>query len=222
MVVGTYDGQISCGEIKRYGDFGIAAADALAGEMMLVDGTWYQVLPDGSVQVPNDDLTVPFGMATFFEPGLTFSVGRTDNYQELRTEVDKQLPSRNLFYAVKVEGTFAKAKNRSFAKQSKPYRNQAVVTDEQKIFEARNTEGTFVGFWFPDYISGINLPGLHLHYLSKDKDQGGHTLDIAISSASVFLQPLHGYHIALPHSADFLKADLKGDKTSEIRKVHGR
>ncbi|MGO9543548.1 MAG: acetolactate decarboxylase [Rhodomicrobium sp.] len=222
IVVGTYDGEVSAGQIKQHGDFGIAAADALGGEMMLVDGIWYQALPDGSVQVPDDGLTVPFGMATFFKPAVTFNVGPTGNYQELRAEVDKHLPSRNVLYAVKIEGTFAAVKNRTFGKQTKPYRNQAVVTDEQKIFESKDTEGTFVGFWFPDYISAINLPGLHLHYLSKDKKQGGHTLDIAVSSAKVSIQPLYGYQIALSHTSDFLSADLKGDKTADIKKVHGR
>ena len=222
IVVGTYDGEISAGEIKRHGDFGIAAADALGGEMMLVDGVWYQVLPDGSVQIPDDGLTVPFGMATFFKPAITFAAGPTRTYQELRDELDKHLPSRNVIYAVKIEGSFAAVKNRTFGKQTKPYRNQALVTDEQKIFESKDTEGTFVGFWLPDYISAINLPGLHLHYLSKDKQEGGHTLDIAVTSAKVSIQPLYGYQIALSHTPDFLSADLKGDKTADIKKVHGR
>ncbi|MGO9486271.1 MAG: acetolactate decarboxylase [Rhodomicrobium sp.] len=222
IVVGNYDGEVSAGQIKQHGDFGIAAADALGGEMMLVDGIWYRLLPDGSMQVPEDSLTVPFGMATFFKPVLSFTVGPVKNYQELRAEVDKHLPSRNIFYAVRIEGTFTSVKNRTFERQAKPYRNQAAVTDEQKIFEIKDTEGTFVGFWFPDYISGVNLPGLHLHYLSKDKLHGGHTLDIAIAAAKVSIQPLYGYQIALQHAPDFLKADLRADRTKDIMKVQGR
>ena len=103
---GTYDGEITAGEIKRHGDLGIAVADALGGEMMLVDGIWYQVLPGGRIQVADDNLTVPFGMAAFFKPSIEFTVGPTKTYQELRAEVDKHLPSRNVFYAVKIEGTF--------------------------------------------------------------------------------------------------------------------
>jgi acetolactate decarboxylase len=222
IVVGNYDGEVSAGEIKRHGNIGIAAADALGGEMMLLDGIWYQVLPDGRVQVPEDTLTVPFGMATFFKPSISFDVGPIKNYQGLRAEVDKRLPSRNIFYAVRIEGSFANVKNRSFERQAKPYRNQAAVTDEQRIFETKDTEGTFVGFWFPDYISGVNLPGLHLHYLSKDRLHGGHTLDLTASAAKVSLQPLYGYQIALQHSPDFLKADLKADRTKDIMKVQGR
>ncbi len=222
IVIGAFDGVMSSGEVKRHGDFGIAVADALDGEMMLIGGVWYQVMPGGKVHIADDALTIPFGMVTYFQPAISFDVGPTTAYQELRAEVDRHLPSRNLFYAVKIEGRFAAVKNRTFAKQSKPYRNQAAVTDEQEIFEAKNTEGTFVGFWFPDYIYGVNLPGLHLHYLSKDKQQGGHTLDIAVASAKVSIQPLYGYEIALAHSPEFLNADLKSDKTSDIKKVQGR
>ncbi len=222
MAVGTFDGEVSAGQIKQHGDFGIAVADALGGEMMLVDGIWYQVLPDGSIGVPEDTLTVPFGMVTFFKPAISFDVGPTNSYQELRAEVDKHLPSHNVFYAVRIEGTFRYVKNRNFERQTKPYRSQAAVTEEQKIFEARNTEGTFVGFCFPDYMYGINLPGLHLHYLSKDKLLGGHTLDIAISAAKVSLQPLYGYEIVLSHVPEFLNADLKTDRTKEIMMVQGR
>ena len=222
IVVGTYDGEITAGQIKRHGDLGIAVADALGGEMMLVDGIWYQVLPGGRIQVADDNLTVPFGMAAFFKPSIEFTVGPAKTYRELRAEVDKHLPSRNVFYAVKIEGTFTYVKNRTFAKQTRPYRNQTVVTDEQEIFETKDTNGILMGFWFPDYIYGINLPGLHLHYLSADKQHGGHTLDVAVSAAKVSLQPLYGYRIALSHSPDFTKADLKADKTKDIMKVQGR
>lgn len=222
IVIGAFDGVMSSGEVKRHGDFGIAAADALGGEMLLLDGVWYQVVPGGKVQIADDALTIPFGMVTYFQPAISFDVGPAKTYQELRAEVDRHLPSRNLFYAVKIEGRFAAVKNRTFAKQSKPYRNQAAVTDEQEILQAKDTEGTFVGFWFPDYIYGVNLPGLHLHYLSKDKQQGGHTLDVAVASAKVTIQPLYGYEIALAQSPEFLNADLKSDKTADIKKVQGR
>ncbi len=222
IVIGAYDGVTSSGELKRHGNFGIAAADALGGEMMLVDSVWYRVMPDGAVQVADDALTIPFGMVAYFQPTIRFDVDSSTTYQALRAEVERHLPSRNVFYAVKLEGRFASMKNRTFPTQSKPYRNQAVVTDEQIIFETKDTEGTLLGFWFPDYIYGINLPGLHLHYLSKDKQHGGHTLDFTATAATVSIQPLYGYEIALAHTADFLGADLKSDKTAEIKKVQGR
>jgi hypothetical protein len=47
-------------------------------------------------------------------------------------------------------------------------------------------------------------------------------LDLAMSKAKVSLQPIYQYLIVLPSSGEFLKADLTGDKTQEIKKVQGR
>jgi hypothetical protein len=43
-----------------------------------------------------------------------------------------------------------------------------------------------------------------------------------MSKAKVFLQPIYQYLIVFPNSNEFLKADLAGDKTQEIKKVQGR
>jgi acetolactate decarboxylase len=222
LSTGLYDGHVSCAQIKENGDFGIAVSEGLNGELILLDGTFYQELADGTVQVAPDSLMVPFGMATRFKATEQFDLGAIKNYPALRSEFDKHISSRNIIYAVRIEGNFPWIKNRSFAKQSKPYRKQAEIVDEQKIFEVKDTEGTLVGFWFPDYIHDVNLPGLHLHYLSNDHRSGGHTLDLTMSKAKVFLQPIYQYLIVLPNSNEFLKADLAGDKTQEIKKVQGR
>jgi acetolactate decarboxylase len=222
LSTGLYDGYVSCAQIKENGDFGIAVGEGLNGELILLDGTFYQELADGTVRVAPDSLMVPFGMATRFKPTEQFDLGPIKNYPELRAEFDKHITSRNIIYAVRIEGNFPWIKNRSFPKQSKPYRKQAVIVDEQKIFEVKDTEGTLVGFWFPDYIYAVNLPGLHLHYLSRDHRSGGHTLDLATSRAKVSLQPIYQYLIVLPKSGEFLKTDLTGDKTQEIKKIQGR
>jgi len=36
-----------------------------------------------------------------------------------------------------------------------------------------------IGFYIPGYLSGINIVGLHFHYLSSDLGQGGHVLDLS-------------------------------------------
>jgi acetolactate decarboxylase len=222
LSTGLYDGYVSCAQIKENGDFGIAVGEGLNGELILLDGIFYQELADGTVRVAPDSLMVPFGMATRFKPTEQFDFGPIKNYPELRAEFDKHITSRNIIYAVRIEGNFPWIKNRSFPKQSKPYRKQAVIVDEQKVFELNDTEGTLVGFWFPDYIHAVNLPGLHLHYLSRDHRSGGHTLDLATSRAKVSLQPIYQYLIVLPKSGEFLKTDLTGDKTQEIKKIQGR
>ncbi|MBV9177498.1 MAG: acetolactate decarboxylase [Nitrososphaeraceae archaeon] len=36
--------------------------------------------------------------------------------------------------------------------------------------------GTLVGFWTPEYAKNLNVPGYHLHFLSKNHAKGGHLL----------------------------------------------
>jgi acetolactate decarboxylase len=50
-VLGVYDGVQPAGEIEKHGDFGIGTFEALDGEMIAVDGRYYQVTSDGSVHV---------------------------------------------------------------------------------------------------------------------------------------------------------------------------
>nr|HPL94254.1 acetolactate decarboxylase [Paludibacteraceae bacterium] len=60
LLEGVYDGEVKCGELKHYGDFGIGTFQALDGEMIFVDGTIYQVKADGKVYNVADTVKTPF------------------------------------------------------------------------------------------------------------------------------------------------------------------
>ena len=60
LTQGYYDGIIKVSELKEHGDIGIGTFEGVNGEMIVLDGTVYQALGDGSVQVAADDETVPF------------------------------------------------------------------------------------------------------------------------------------------------------------------
>jgi len=44
LLDGVYDGTVTCGELKEFGDFGIGTFDALDGEMVFLDGEDYRQL----------------------------------------------------------------------------------------------------------------------------------------------------------------------------------
>lgn len=52
------------------------------------------------------------------------------------------------------------------------------VTKNQPVFELQNISGAVVSFWSPAYAQGISVPGYHMHFLSADKNAGGHLLDL--------------------------------------------
>src|SRR5271156_5910169 len=66
LVQGVYDGVVRIGELKEHGDFGIGTFDGLDGEMVALDGRFYQVHGSGEVSEPGDDAKVPFAVVTAF------------------------------------------------------------------------------------------------------------------------------------------------------------
>lgn len=60
----------------------------------------------------------------------------------------------------------------------------------QVVFEFTQQEGMLVGFWCPAFVgSNLNVPGFHFHFLSTDKQRGGHVLQMELQAgATAYLQ----------------------------------
>jgi alpha-acetolactate decarboxylase len=65
-------------------------------------------------------MTTPFSTVTYFEKDLPANV-LAKNFTELCSALDAQIPSKNHFYAIRIEGNFPYVKTRSIPKQSRPY-----------------------------------------------------------------------------------------------------
>ena len=87
------------------------------------------------------------------------------------------------------------------------------------VFDLRDASGTLVGFRFPDYMSGVNMPGWHLHFISDDRARGGHVLALLGSELTVRLQTIRRFEMTLPAGGTFVAADLSQDMTKEIHQV---
>ena len=68
LVEGISQGVVTVGELKRHGDLGLGTYADLDGEMVVVDGQFFQVRSDGSVRECDDDVLSPFAVATRFRP----------------------------------------------------------------------------------------------------------------------------------------------------------
>jgi len=198
LLAGYYDGILSCGELTRQGDIGLGTFDGLDGEMIVLDRIVYQVTSDGAVQTVSSALMVPFANVTFFDPDETFAMHNINSLDQLQKELDRHLINRNVFYAIRIDGTFPAVKVRSVAKQSKPYPKLADAVKNQSVFELSNVKGTLVGFWCPEFIQALNVPGFHLHFLADDRRRGGHVLDCRLAEGKVSLDPTAAFTIQLP------------------------
>ena len=198
LLAGVYDGEMSCGELLSHGDFGIGTFDHLDGEMVVLDGTIYQVKIDGQVYQPSKNMKTPFAGVCFFASDQEVTLGPGYNYEGLKTLLDENIPNQNLFVAVKIEGFFKRMKVRSVPAQSKPYQPLAQVIKDQKIFELEEVIGTIVGFRSPPFVKGINVPGYHFHFLDQERQAGGHILDLETLSGTCQLDILNTFTLILP------------------------
>lgn len=220
LLAGVYDGHLTCGKLLRFGDTGIGTFDRLDGEMLVTDGIVYQIKADGKVYKPSSDVLTPFAAVVDFEPDKFIGIDHPMSYSEFEQEIDRQCPDKNSFYAIQANGTFSYMKTRSVPAQEKPYPPLVEVVKEQTVFEMKDVSGRIVGFRCPPYVKGVNVPGYHLHFISYDKQTGGHILDFAVREGNIEIDTCNRFLMLLPEGeTDFGRVDLSGDSSKELEKV---
>jgi acetolactate decarboxylase len=159
-------------------------------------------------------------VVTFFEPDKSALLDESINkYEQLTGYLDNLLPTKNIFYAIKIEGVFEYIKTRSVPKQNKPYSPLVEAVKSQSTFEFQNVEGTMVGFRCPAYAEGVNVPGYHLHFITKDRKAGGHLLECQMQNVTIEIDYTSNFYMVLPQSGEFYKVDLTKGKQKELEKV---
>ena len=216
---GLYDGVITYGDLKDYGDFGIGTFEGLDGEMVALDGNFYQIKADGVAYPVTDTMTTPFACVIFFDADREIPVGEGMNYTQFQDYLSDVIQEKNIFHAVKIEGTFGYVKTRSVPGQEKPYPPLVEVTANQPTFEFNDIEGTIVGFYCPDYVEGLNVPGYHLHFITADRKAGGHVLEFIIKDAKLSVDYTSELHIILPDTEEFNRLDLTKSRKEELEEA---
>lgn len=220
LMQGVYDGTTSLSALSAYGDFGIGTFHALDGEMICLDGVFYQIKADGKIYKPEQKVRTPFATVTFFHPEVSYRI-KEWSYADFKTAVDTLMISANLFYAIRLHGTFSRIKTRSVPAQQKPYPPLSEVAATQPEFEAQTVTGTLNGFYCPPFVTGINVPGYHMHFLSDDQTFGGHVLEFEMTEGTLWLDQVNDFRMLLPQEGDFLDTDLTDDLTDDLEEVEG-
>lgn len=216
---GVFDGETTCGRLKQHGDLGIGTFNGLDGELVALDGAIYDVKADGAVIAVSDEAKVPFAAITFFDPDRSVALERVENLQQLEQQIEQALPTKNLFYAFRIDGVFTYLKTRSVPKQQPPYPLLVEAVKRQAVFTFENTTGTLVGFRCPDFVKGVNVPGYHWHFLARDRKQGGHLLDCRLEKAAARIDVTPQLLLALPEGGAFEQTDLTKDQQAAIHLI---
>lgn len=217
---GIYDGETTFDELKKHGDFGIGTFNALDGEMVAIDGEFFQVKSDGLAYPVSAITKTPFSVVTFFEIDELVSLDKPMDMKQLQGYIDTLLPTKNIFYAVKIEGHFDYVKMRSVPPQKKPYVPLSEAVKGQTVFELKDIKGTVVGFRCPGYAGGFNLPGYHMHFITEGRNTGGHLLDFRTAGrTTVEIDHTPRFSALLPGDKEFYSAALEGGKAGALEKA---
>jgi acetolactate decarboxylase len=215
LVAGVSAGAVSVKTILDHGDFGLGTFADLDGEMVVLDGRVYQVPGSGRVSQAPLGARAPFAVVTRFAPQIDLEVGPFATLAALQARCDSLRNSGNIFYAFCLDGRFSSVRTRAVS----PSRKGAHLVDaakSQSEFTFSNIDGTLVGLWSPGFSSAFSIAGYHFHFISEDRQHGGHLLGCAADRLQLRMEALTGFHLALPETESFLKADLSKSTTEEL------
>ena len=205
---GVYDGSETFRALEEHGDTGLGTLAALDGELIGLNGTFYQMKSDGSVVEVNDDATTPFAIVTFFDTDRTIKATNVTSLASYLAALNGTLENRNVMYMFEAHGHFSHVKARSVPAQQKPYPVLTEAVKNQTVSDLDNIDGTIVGVWFPDYMAGVNVAGFHLHFIADDRRHGGHLLDFSAGDLVTAIDETEDFYMALPHDPAFGRADI--------------
>ena len=218
LVEGIYQEDCAMTDVLAHGDFGIGTFNQLDGEMVVLDGHIYQLRADGIAYAVPPQARTPFACVTFFKPYSFDDIGHALEHDALVALLDRLLPSKNMLYAIRIDGSFDYARTRSVPRQAS-YRPLVEVAREQPEFEFENIAGSLVGFWTPHFLSSIAVPGYHFHFLTQDRSRGGHLLECRPRGIRISLQHIPSLELGLPLTLDYMTADLSRDIGADLEEV---
>jgi acetolactate decarboxylase len=218
LVEGLYQGAVRVSRLLRHGDFGLGTFMDLDGEMIVLDGVCYRVSSNGTVRTVEGDRLIPYAVVTRFDAEFSKETHQLNSFDELVSVCDELRDSDNVFYAFRVEGWFSLVKTRVMkAVPEGTTLKTAASGQEEFLFE--NLKGTLVGLWSPGFAGSFSVPGYHFHFLSTDRQRGGHVLECKALDVTVRGCAMNEMHVSLPETEEFLKADLTRDPQDDLRRA---
>lgn len=207
LLGGSYDGDVTLGEVLEHGDLGLGTLDGLDGELIVIDGEAWKAELDCTLTRPAPERTTPYAVVVPFAPDAPVALSGPFGEDELEARLGDRLGGARRPTAVRIDGRFAEVHVRSVPRQEPPYRPLAEVIAQQHVSVLRDVVGTMVGFCFPDALGGIEMVGAHLHFADERRERGGHVLSYTLLEGTALLDAATLLHVELP---DGVAAPLHG------------
>lgn len=219
LAAGDYVDGLPLEKLLQSGDFGIGTFDRLDGEMIVLEGQVFQALSDGTVRVANPQDSTPFAAVTFFQEDGRIEKLAAATLEDLDEQLDRKLPRRNVPYALRIDGEFAELTLRSVPAQQPPFEPLVDVVKHQATWQKQNVRGTLIGLRCPPWVGTLNVPGYHWHFLSDDRQIGGHLLACQFKEGLLRYDECTSLVIHVPTSEAFEAFDTNRVKGQDIHEI---
>ena len=99
------------------------------------------------------------------------------------------------------------------------YQDLVKVVRDQKSWKHEYIKGTLVGIRSPPYIGTMNVTGYHWHFISDDREVGGHVIAAEVNQGAVDVDHIRTWEVVMPEGGDFGALDLEADRSKDLEVV---
>jgi acetolactate decarboxylase len=198
-------GKFKYGDIIKKGNFGVGTFNGLDGEMVAVDGQFYQIDTKLNARIVRNNQETPIAKVINFPEKVDIQeTCREISSIEKLIKYLHRFIQKDSYFACRIDGAFDSILARSHSKIKKPYQKISVkesrpLGEHLRLFSELypddiatllNINGTMVGFYTPESVNrDIDLPGWHFHFIADGEKfkRGGHVLDCFVKDAKINL-----------------------------------
>lgn len=218
LLAGAMDGDLAIKQLKQHGNFGIGTFNSADGELVAMDNEVYRVRYNGEIIKVSDSDSTPFAEMTHFIADTSFNIDAI-SYEDLQNKL-KNVLNNNSIYAIEIKGSFDSITARAIAPGVKPYPTlKELIESSQRLFHYNKINATCIGFVSPDYLSRVNVPGYHMHFLDSSKTKGGHVFGFEAKQVTVSLMEFETIEIESNRNASFMQLNKRKDRSEELKKI---
>ncbi|MBQ0090190.1 MAG: acetolactate decarboxylase [Prevotellaceae bacterium] len=224
LMIGNYNSYITVETLRKMGDIGLGTFENIDGEMIILNDTIYQARYDGTVNIADNKMGVPFATITHFNCDIQLNTDSIHNLNQLTTFLTGIVKENgeNLIYVAKINIPDCDSLTvRSEMPQQKPYKPLAeVMKTAQREFSYSQQSGIIVAVYFPPFYSNLNVPGWHFHFISNDRKKGGHLFSMVCNSKlHIELDATPYFNMYMPEDSSFVNATLENDMSDNVKKI---
>jgi alpha-acetolactate decarboxylase len=212
LMSGVSDSGITVSTLLTKGNQGLGTFVRMDGELLLLDGTVYQLQSEGRIRVADPEDQIPYAAAIHFRAQKTVHVTLESKDSVDRVLEDFNDHAGNLFMAYRLTGRFSRIKCRTVKGQEYDGQPLSELGKKQFVAEYTDVEGTIVGFRSPSVWQGFSVAGEHMHFIDKERKVGGHILELESREEVEFgVATVKDVHIELPTSEKFNRTEMRTD-----------